>query len=169
MLRRLALIVLPALLLGCGLGRGEGPADPSGRKRVSHATFADASGQVRTLAEYGGKVVLIDVWATWCPPCRKSLPEVAGLQKKGGEDFVVLAVSVDRGGWADVAPFLQANPALGLEALVPGPGEGLNPFGSIAAIPTTLVVDRQGRLRERWSGYAPGRAEQALAAALKEP
>ncbi|OQA36952.1 MAG: Thiol:disulfide interchange protein TlpA [Acidobacteria bacterium ADurb.Bin340] len=169
MLRRLVLIVLPALLLGCGLGRDEGPGDPSGRKRVSHATFADVSGQARTLAEFGGKVVLIDVWATWCPPCRKSLPEVASLQKRGGEDFVVLAVSVDKGGWGDVTPFLQANSSLGLEAHVPGPGEGLKPFGSITAIPTTLVVDRQGRLRERWSGYAPGRAEQALAAALKEP
>ncbi|HOU66058.1 MAG TPA: TlpA disulfide reductase family protein, partial [Thermomonas sp.] len=90
--------------LGVGLGRDEGPGDPSGRKRVSHATFADVSGQTRTLAEFGGKVVLIDVWATWCPPCRKSLPEVASLQKRGGEDFVVLAVSVDKGGWGDVTP-----------------------------------------------------------------
>lgn len=169
MLRRLASIILPAMLVGCGLGSTEGPADPSGRKRVSHATFADAAGQVRTLAEFNGKVVLIDVWATWCPPCRKSLPEIAALQKKGGDAFVVLAVSVDRGGWPEILPFLQANPGLGLEALVPGPGEGLEPFGAIPAIPTTLVVDRQGRLRERWSGYAPGRVEQALAAALKEP
>lgn len=169
MLRCSALIVLSALWMGCALGRGDGPVDPSGRKRVSHATFSDASGQTRTLAEHSGKVVLIDVWATWCPPCRKSLPEVAGLQKKGGDDHVVLAVSVDRGGWTEITPFLQANPGLGLEVLVPGPGEGLGPFGSISAIPTTLVVDRQGRLRERWSGYAPGRAEQALAAALREP
>lgn len=169
MLRRLALTILPVVLVGCGLGRTEGAADPSGRKLVAHATVADASGQVRTLAEFNGKVVLIDVWATWCPPCRKSLPEVAALQKKGGQDYVVLAVSVDRGGWGDVTPFLQANASLGLEAHVPGPGAGLGPFGSISAIPTTLVVDRQGRLRERWAGYAPGRAEQALALALREP
>lgn len=168
MLRRLV-VCLPLLWVGCGLGRQQGPQDPAHRPLVSHATVADAAGQVHTLAEYSGKVVLVDVWATWCPPCQRSLPEVAALQKKGGRDFVVLAVSVDRGGWADVTPFLQAHSDLGLQAMIPGPGVGLRPFGTIAAIPTTLVVDRRGRLRERWSGFMPGRAEEALRAALEEP
>lgn len=170
--RRLILALgLPTVMftLACGFGGASKPGSSGDRRMVSHATFQDASGQTRTLAEFTGKVVLIDVWATWCPPCRKSLPEVAALQKKGGTDFHVLAVSVDRGGWSDVNPFLASNASLGLEAMIPGPGAGLEPFGSISAIPTTIVVDRQGRIRERWMGFQPGKAEQALQQALAEP
>ena len=65
---------------------------------VSQVAFRDVAGNHRTLAEFKGKVVLVDVWATWCPPCRKSLPEVADMQRSGGESYVVLPISVDRGG-----------------------------------------------------------------------
>jgi thiol-disulfide isomerase/thioredoxin len=169
--RRFLLPVLAlTLLAGCGFGTGEkGPVAASSRKRVGHVEFLDASGAKRSLTEFNGQVVVVDVWATWCPPCRASLPEVAALQKRGGEQFVVLPISVDRGGWGDVKPFLKANPQLGLEAFLPAGAEALRPFGEIRGIPTTLIVDRHGRLRERWSGYAAGRAEKALEEALKEP
>jgi thiol-disulfide isomerase/thioredoxin len=131
--------------------------------------YVDSSGAPHTLAEHQGKVVVVDVWATWCPPCRRSLPEIATLQGKESGDFVVLAISVDRNGWDDVRPFLGAHPELGLRAALPKAPESLKPFGEIQGIPTTLIVDRQGRLRERWSGYYPDRAESALQAAMKEP
>lgn len=170
-LRRILLPVLAgALMAACGFGGGEkGPTAPTSRKLVGHVEFLDASGAKRSLAEFNGKIVVVDVWATWCPPCRASLPEVAALQKRGGQDFVVLPISVDREGWDAVKPFLEANPGLGLEAFLPGGAGALEPFGSIPGIPTTLIVDRHGRLRERWSGFSPGRAEKALEEALKEP
>ncbi len=151
------------LLVGCGFGGG------SSRKRVDSVEFLDASGAKRSLAEFNGRVVVVDVWATWCPPCRASLPEVAALQKRAGESFVVLPISVDRGGWDDVKPFLDAHPQLGLEVFLPAGPEALSPFGEIRGIPTTLILDRHGRLRERWSGYTAGRAEKALEEALREP
>jgi len=165
-------MLLGALLAGCsfgGSGGDKGPVEASSRKRVSQVEFLDGSGAKRSLAEFNGKVVVVDVWATWCPPCRASLPEVAALQKRGGEDFIVLPISVDRGGWGDVSPFLNANPHLGLEAFLPAGSRALSPFGEIRGIPTTLIVDRHGRLRERWSGYFAGRAEKALEEALREP
>ncbi|BDU68506.1 hypothetical protein GETHOR_06070 [Geothrix oryzae] len=134
---------------------------------VSRVAFRDAEGNRHTLADYQGKVVLVDVWATWCPPCRKSLPEVAELQKAGGDRFVVLPISVDRDGWNDVKPFLAQNPRLGLTAYLPDGERGLEPFGEISGIPTTLIVDRKGRLVQRWAGYAEGRARRALDEALK--
>jgi thiol-disulfide isomerase/thioredoxin len=104
---------------------GGGSQGASKGTDVSRVAFSDAEGNHRTLAEFRGKVVLVDVWATWCPPCRKSLPEVAELQKSGGDRYVVLPISVDRGGWSDVKPFLAQNPQLGLTAYVP---DGAGPW-----------------------------------------
>lgn len=155
--------------VGCGTAVREGEAIPvKDRRPVSHAAVLDAAGRRSTLADRHGKVVLVDVWATWCPPCRESLPEVAALQKRAGEAFEVLAISVDQDGWKAVQPFLREHRGLGLQAWVPAGAEGIAPFGGIRYIPTTLVIDRQGRIRARWSGYRPGLAERALADALQE-
>jgi thiol-disulfide isomerase/thioredoxin len=172
-------LALAALLVGGGLllggvaiargmfGLGEGGEGASKGTDVSRVAFRDAAGQRHTLAEFKGRVVLVDVWATWCPPCRESLPEVAELQKAGGDRYVVLPISVDRGGWGDVNPFLQEHPQLGLRAYLPDGAKALEPFGDIPGIPTTILVDRQGRLLQRWSGYAEGRARRALGEALR--
>lgn len=166
---RFAGLGLALVLAGCQFGGGgEKPSSPAARKSVAQVAFVDAAGATRTLAEFAGKIVVVDVWATWCPPCRKGLPEVAALQKRGGQDFVVLPISVDRKGWEDVKPFLASNPELALEAYLPATATALDGFGAISGIPTTILVDRQGRMRERWSGYMPGRAEKALEEALKE-
>ncbi|WLT32438.1 TlpA disulfide reductase family protein [Geothrix sp. PMB-07] len=170
-------MTLAALLVGGGLllggvvvvrgmfgGGSEGASSGTDVRRVA---FVDAEGNRRTLADFQGKVVLVDVWATWCPPCRKSLPEVAELQKAGGDGYVVLPISVDNGGWGDVKPFLAQNPQLGLTAYLPDGAKALEPFGEISGIPTTILVDRRGRLVQRWSGYAEGMAQRALDEALK--
>jgi len=166
-----ALLILGGLLLGGGVvvrglfgGGTEGAGSGTDVRRVA---FRDAAGARHTLGDYQGKVVLVDVWATWCPPCRASLPEVAQLQKAGGEDYVVLPISVDRGGWGDVKPFLLQNPQLALQAFLPDGAQGLEPFGEIRGIPTTLIIDRRGRLLKRWSGYGEGMAKRALDEALK--
>jgi len=156
------------LATGCGVGGG-GETIPAGRREdASAVAWVDAEGVRHSLAELRGKVVLVDVWATWCPPCRRSLPEVADLQRKGGEDYAVLALSVDKNGWQAVRPYLAEHPDLGLQAGVPdGPG-GLRPLGSVRAIPTTFVIDRRGGIRSRWSGFIEGKAGKALKEALAE-
>ena len=166
-----ALLVGSGLLLGGvalvrGLSGGGGEGASSGTD-VSRVAFRDAEGNRRTLADYKGKVVLVDVWATWCPPCRRSLPEVAELQKAGSDRYVVLPISVDRGGWADIQPFLAQNPQLGLTAFIPDGAKALDAFGEISGIPTTLIVDRKGKLVQRWSGYGEGQAKRALDEALR--
>lgn len=160
-------ILAVLLILACGFANGEqGVIPPGKRKLMSRVMYVDSSGVEHSLAEHIGKVVVVDVWATWCPPCRRSLPEIATLQAKEDLDYAVLAISVDQGGWEDVRPFLNSNIQLGLKAVLPTDSKALKPFGSIEGIPTTFIIDRQGRLRERWSGYYEGRAEKALKEAI---
>lgn len=165
-------LVVGGLLLGGfalvrSLGTAGGGEGAKTGSDVSAVAFLDAQGQRHTLAEFKGKVVLVDVWATWCPPCRKSLPEVAELQKAGGSSYVVVPISVDNGGWSDVTPFLAQHPELGLTAYVPDGPKALDAFGPISGIPTSVVVDREGHLIQRWSGYGEGMAKRALDEALK--
>jgi thiol-disulfide isomerase/thioredoxin len=159
-------LLLGGVVVARGLLGGSSQGASTGTD-VSRVAFRDAEGRHRTLAEFKGKVVLVDVWATWCPPCRKALPEVAELQKSAGERYVVLPISVDRGGWGDVRPYLAQNPQLGLTAFLPDGARALDAFGEIRGIPTTLIIDRQGRLTQRWSGYGEGMARRALDEALK--
>ena len=167
-LRQSLLLAAVLALTGCMFGGGGEVTPAARRKDAAAVAWVDAEGVRHALAEHRGKVVLVDIWATWCPPCRRSLPEVAELQRRGGDDFVVLALSIDDHGWQDVRPFLEQNPQLGLRAGIPAGAKGLEPFGSIRAIPTTLVIDRQGRIRTRWSGYLAGQAGKALKEALAE-
>ena len=125
--------------------------------------YVDASGARHTLGEHQGKVVLVDLWATWCPPCRRSLPEIAKLQAQAGGRYVVLPISIDDRGFEDVNPFFQAHPELKLDAVVPA---DLGPLEPVNVVPTTVLLGPDGRVRARWSGYRPGLAEQEVKTAL---
>ena len=129
---------------------------------VSSVRMVDQQGKVSTLGDYRGRVVVLDVWATWCPPCRASLPEIAQLQGVADDRFAVVALSVDSGGFGDVLPFLAERPQLALKAQIPQGRGALEPLGRIRGIPTTFIVDRKGKVAARWSGYYPGRAEAEL-------
>ena len=116
--------------------------------------FADDQGHQLTLGDFGGRVVLLNIWATWCVPCRKEMPTLDRLQARlGGKDFLVIALSIDREGVAPVKRFYQE---LGLEKLaiyVDPSGKGSQAL-AIPGVPTTLLIDRQGREIARKMGPA---------------
>jgi thiol-disulfide isomerase/thioredoxin len=116
--------------------------------------FVDAENRALTLAYFRGKVVLLNIWATWCVPCRKEMPALDRLQAQlGGDDFVVLPLSIDRAGLPAVQRFYEE---LGLQKLgiyVDSSGAASRALGA-PGVPTTLLLDRNGREVARKMGAA---------------
>ena len=157
---------LGALGVRACTGGGESGSSLVG-KNVAGLTLKDAEGRVHTLGEFSGQVVVVDFWATWCPPCRMSLPELAALQNGQGASYAVVPVSVDRGGFSEVLPFFRQNPSMAVSAMIPADAANLaRQVGAIRAIPTTLIVGRDGKVAKAWVGFSPGRLDRELKASL---
>lgn len=121
---------------------------------VAHVTFEDGAGRPRSLADFRGKVVLLNVWATWCVPCRKEMPTLDRLQTQlGGADFEVVALSIDRDGAAVVRQFFDETNVHALGVYVDPTTEAQSKL-EIIGVPTTLLLDRQGREVARYTGIA---------------
>jgi thiol-disulfide isomerase/thioredoxin len=123
--------------------------------------IADAKGESKPLGDWRGKVVLLNIWATWCHPCREEMPTLDKLEATlGGADFEVVAVNIDKGGDAKAKTFLQETGVTHL-ALYTDPTAKL--FGALKAVgmPTTLLIDREGREIGRLVGPADWDSPQA--------
>jgi thiol-disulfide isomerase/thioredoxin len=124
--------------------------------------FEDGRGARRTLAEFTNKVVLLNVWATWCVPCREEMPALDRLQQKlGGPDFEVLALSIDAGGAAAVKRFYDEI-GIGSLALYVDPASRATGTLGLIGIPTTVLIDRQGREIGRRTGPAQWDGREAV-------
>lgn len=129
--------------------------------------FFDASGQTVTLADFRGKVLLLNLWATWCVPCVREMPALDRLQAKfGKEDFVVLPISLDREGRPVVEAFYQRfgirhlgmylDPDLSIEVAFP-----------IDVLPANFLFDREGRVTGYVRSYIDWEAPEAEALILR--
>jgi thiol-disulfide isomerase/thioredoxin len=124
-------------------------------------SFQDATGRERTLADWRGKVVLLNLWATWCVPCRKEMPALDRLQAEMGSDrFEVVAVSVDRTGLQGARKFLDETKA-GRLALYAEPSARLASTLRAVGLPATLLIDAEGREIGRLLGPAEWDSEDA--------
>lgn len=117
-------------------------------------SFEDGAGQPKTLADWKGKVVLLNLWATWCAPCRKEMPALDKLQKElGGNDFEVVAMSVDRQGSPASKKFLDEAKVANLKLYVESTSRSIGTLRA-SGLPTTLLIDREGREIGRLAGPA---------------
>jgi len=123
--------------------------------------FQDAEGKERTLADWRGKVVLLNLWATWCLPCRKEMPSLDRLQKQLGSDkFEVVALSVDRKGLDASRKFLDETKVGRLGLYVDASGRAISEL-RVVGLPATLLLDAQGREIGRLLGPAEWDSEDA--------
>jgi thiol-disulfide isomerase/thioredoxin len=150
--------VLAALALAAGLGvanwlRQPASIQPGAAETLLSAPMPDLQNQPQTLDRYRGKILVVNFWATWCPPCRAEIPFFVEAQKKFGADglqFVGIAIDNPR----QVAAFVQEY-AVNYPVLVGGTPEleMLRKLGNPGGgLPYTLIFDRDGKLRQQIIG-----------------
>jgi thiol-disulfide isomerase/thioredoxin len=132
-------------------------------KDIAAFSFADGTGAAKDLSNWKGKVVLVNLWATWCAPCRKEMPELAQLQKLlGSNDFEVVAISEDLKGAEASAAFLKEAGADNLALYIDPKATALAAIQSVG-LPTTLLIDRNGKEVGRLLGPADWASDEAQA------
>jgi thiol-disulfide isomerase/thioredoxin len=126
-------------------------------------TIADASDAAKPLSDFAGKVVLLNIWATWCHPCREEMPTLDRLQAElGGKDFEVVAVNIDKGGNEKAKTFLEETGVTKL-ALYTDPSGKLFATLKTVGMPTTLLLNRAGEEIGRLVGPAVWDSPEAVA------
>ncbi len=170
------LIIAGAVLAGLALiffaaFSGKDAHVDSAGKGVSAPLFSLAAlnGEKIHLADFRGKVVILDFWATWCPPCQEGIPDLNRLYKEyRNAGLVVIGISLDRKGPDEVRRYLDQK---GVEYInVMGSEDvfqaysGLPGFGKIQGIPTAFIIDREGRLQRKFVGLT---RKQTFEAAIK--
>ena len=149
-LRRVALATLLALALApvsCGRA-GEPGVVP---EQVPDVILPALGGKQVHLRDFRGKILLVDFWATWCGPCKETIPDLVTLQERHRRDGLeVIGISLDVQGEAAVAAFAKMY-RMNYTVLL-GDDRTVRAFGGIEGIPTSFVVDRRGRIVKRFVG-----------------
>ncbi len=137
-------ITASALLLGC--------TSRSDRSSAVAADFKlqDLNGKTVRLSDFKGKPVLIDFWATWCPPCRASIPEIVKLDKTySSKGLVVISVSLDEGDWDAVKAYAKE---VGITYPVLKANEDVTSDFLVRSIPMVVIINKEGKVVKRYLG-----------------
>jgi peroxiredoxin len=151
------------LVFGCKSQAGSknaGTSDPdievqSSGKVIKAPDFSlkDLSGNTFKLSDQKGKIVFIDFWATWCPPCVMSVPEVEKLvEEYQGKNLVVVSVSLDSSA-TPVKRFMTSHKMT--NRVVFAEDSGVDGAYGVQGIPAYVIVDKQGNVAKGWEGYSP--------------
>jgi len=149
------------------------PMPPTRAASLANMGWELSDGKRSVFSEYKGKVLILDFYATWCTPCRDSIPHLIGLQKQY-EDQGVQVVGLNVGGPGDEQLVPAFAKQFGIQYPLARPDEDLVTFllADQDAIPQTFVFDRQGQLVQRFVGFGPGTGtylDKAVETALKTP
>jgi len=143
MKRLVPVFLLLSFLAMAACSREEAPQPATEGKPAPDFTLPDLAGQKTRLSDLKGKVVLVNFWATWCPPCREEIPSMAVLNRlMAGKPFRMLAISIDQGGKGAVEAFFRESGTT-LPALLDADGTTGRLYGT-TGVPETFVIDRKG-------------------------
>jgi peroxiredoxin len=144
-----SLLLLSVALPACS--RKEAPKAPREGRIAPDFVLPDLAGRPTRLADLRGKVVLVNFWATWCPPCREEVPSMAKLNLlMAGKPFQMLAVSIDEGGKEAVEDFFRKTGTT-LPALLDADGATSKLYG-VTGVPETFVLDKKGVILKKVIG-----------------
>jgi thiol-disulfide isomerase/thioredoxin len=116
-------------------------------------TLPDLEGNQVSLSDFAGDVVILDMWATWCPPCRKEIPFLVSLYNEyKDQGLSIVGVALDQGGAEVVVPFVESNEVT--YTILLGDQE-VSRLYKVSGIPMTLIIDRNGTIASKEVGFAP--------------
>jgi len=160
----LLVICFVLLLAGCSEQGGEQPQAMAGSDQGQAApdfTLTNMLGQKVTLSALQGKVVILNFWATWCPPCKEEMPSMEMLYRKyKDQGLVILAVNAEEDGKELVENFLKKNPYT-FPILLDSEAEVQNLY-NIFRFPETLIIDRNGNIADRVVGAIDWTGKRAV-------
>jgi thiol-disulfide isomerase/thioredoxin len=165
------LILLLAPALASAAGSDEDPPDrtklgefvPSpAPSPAPSVTLTDASGSTTELSDFRGKLVVLNLWATWCAPCLREMPSLDRLQARFDDRIAVLAVSEDRGGAKIIEPFIAKLGLKSVKVYVDPKSEVGHAF-DVRGLPTSFLIDHDGKLLGRVEGGADWDSAKMLA------
>ncbi|MBU4376117.1 MAG: TlpA family protein disulfide reductase [Candidatus Omnitrophica bacterium] len=139
------ILISMILFAGCSV------AEESASKKAPNFSLPDIKGKTVRLSDYNNKVVLLNFFATWCPPCREEIPDFIDMvNTKDSEKFIIIGISMEQGDDATVKRF-AAERRINYPVLI---DDGLvsKAYGPIYSIPTTFIIDKKGNITQKIIG-----------------
>jgi len=116
-------------------------------------SLIDTKGKKISLSDFKGKVVILDFWATWCPPCRRGIPDLISIKKQYKNKIAIVGISLDTDSKSEVVPFAKK---YGINYhIVYGTNKVVHDYGNIEAIPTSFIINQKGEIVNRHVGLTP--------------
>jgi peroxiredoxin len=135
---------------------------PATRRPAPNFTLSGLDGKTVQLDDYKGKVVLLNIWATWCPSCVEEMPSMEKLYKElKGEYFEILTISIDESGAQTVVPFMQKYKLTFPTLLDPG-GKTVQRLYRVTGVPESFLVDKEGNIAQVIIGPTDWAAPEAI-------
>ncbi|MGB2705255.1 MAG: TlpA disulfide reductase family protein [Candidatus Omnitrophota bacterium] len=152
-MRKLTVFLLAASLATFAIGCGNTETQRSQYGKARDFELNDINDNEVKLSDYSGKVIILNFFATWCPPCRVEMPDFNRIQKKYAKDVKVIAVNVGRESAQKLRGFARSN---NLEfSIVMDDGAVARLYGPIPGIPVTVIIDRNFNIARRYVGLRP--------------